>query len=132
MQKPCTFNLYDIFRQNKGKDVKSVKKNMRPNERREAILKVLCCRRQDTIINLANEFGVSIRTIKYDIDELTLSHPIETIRGRYGGGVKVADGYYIGRKYLKSNQKELLLKLQPELSMEDSILMQSIIDDFSL
>lgn len=112
--------------------MKSVKKNMRPNERREAILKALCRRRQDTIVNLANEFGVSIRTIKYDIDELTLSHPIETIRGRYGGGVKVADGYYIGRKYLKPRQRELLLRVQTELSDEDSILMQSILDDFTL
>ncbi|MBQ7921495.1 MAG: HTH domain-containing protein [Clostridia bacterium] len=105
---------------------------MRPNERREAILKALCRRRQDTIVNLANEFGVSIRTIKYDIDELTLSHPIETIRGRYGGGVKVADGYYIGRKYLKPRQRELLLRVQTELSDEDAILMQSILDDFTL
>lgn len=112
--------------------MKSVKKSMRPNERREAILKVLCHRRQDTIVNLANEFGVSIRTIKYDIDELTLSHPIETIRGRYGGGVKVADGYYIGRKYLKPRQRELLLRVQTELSDEDAILMQSILDDFTL
>lgn len=109
-----------------------MKKSMRPNERREAILKVLCHRRQDTIVNLANEFGVSIRTIKYDIDELTLSHPIETIRGRYGGGVKVADGYYIGRKYLKPRQRELLLRVQTELSDEDAILMQSILDDFTL
>lgn len=82
-------------------------KNMTPSERREAILNVLCKRRQDTIENLANEFGVSVRTIKYDIEELTLAHPIETVRGRYGGGVKVADGYYIGRKYLKPSQQEL-------------------------
>ncbi|MFR8246786.1 MAG: hypothetical protein ACLU9V_02365 [Roseburia sp.] len=24
------------------------------------------------------------------------------VRGRYGGGVRVADGYYLGRKYLKT------------------------------
>ena len=34
--------------------------------------------------NLATEFGVSVRTIKNDIDILSLSYPIETIRGRYG------------------------------------------------
>lgn len=67
-------------------------KNMTPSERREAILNVLCKRRQDTIANLTHEFDVSVRTIKYDIEELTLAHPIETIRYRYGGGVKVADG----------------------------------------
>ena len=40
------------------------KKSMTPSERREAILKVLCQRRQDKIDNLAFEFGVSVRTIK--------------------------------------------------------------------
>ena len=110
----------------------SVKKNMRPNERREALLKVLCRRRQDTIENLATEFSVSVRTIKYDIEELTLTHPIETIRGRYGGGVKVADGYYIGRRYLKPSQRELLLRLQDELSEKDAEIMNSILEDFTL
>ena len=42
------------------------KKSMTPSERREAILKVLCQRRQDKIDNLAFEFGVSVRTIKND------------------------------------------------------------------
>lgn len=50
-----------------------MKKNMTPSERREAILNVLCKRRQDTVENLAHEFGVSVRTIKYDIEELTLT-----------------------------------------------------------
>ncbi len=62
-----------------------MKKNMTPGERREAILHVLCQRRHDRIANLAHEFGVTERTIKSDIEELTLAHPIETIRGRYGG-----------------------------------------------
>lgn len=57
------------------------KKSMTPSERREAILRVLCQRRQDKIDNLAEEFGVSVRTIKNDIEELTLAHPIETVRG---------------------------------------------------
>ena len=61
--------------------------------------------------NLAAEFGVSVRTIKNDIDILSLSYPIETIRGRYGGGVRVADGYYLHKKYLKPEQQELLERL---------------------
>lgn len=109
-----------------------MKKSMTPSERREAILKVLCQRRQDTIENLAFEFGVSVRTIKYDIEELTLAHPIETVRGRYGGGVKVADGYYVGRNYLKPNQQELLKKFSATLSGDDLATMQSILRDFAL
>ena len=42
------------------------KKSMTPSERREAILRVLCQRRQDKIDNLAEEIGVSDRTIKND------------------------------------------------------------------
>lgn len=109
-----------------------MKKNMTPSERREAILNVLCKRRQDTVENLAHEFGVSVRTIKYDIEELTLAHPIETVRGRYGGGVKVADGYYVGRKYLKPSQQELLKKISEQLSGNDLEVMNSILRDFAL
>ena len=107
-------------------------KKMRPSERREKILELLCIRRQDTVENLAAEFQVSERTIKYDIEELTLTYPIETIRGRYGGGVKVKDGYYVGRNYLKPPQKNLLLKLLSGLSGKDAEIMNSIIKDFSI
>ena len=101
------------------------KKSMTPSERREAILKVLCQRRQEKIDNLAFEFDVSVRTIKNDIEELTLAHPIETVRGRYGGGVRVPDGYYVGRNYLKP-------KLQSTLQGDDLEVMNSILRDFAL
>lgn len=35
-------------------------RQLKPNERREAILITLCKRRYDTISNLAQEFGVSV------------------------------------------------------------------------
>ena len=70
---------------------------LKANERRQKILEILCVRRQETMENLAQEFNVTTRTIRNDIEELTLAHPIETVRGRYGGGVRVADGYYLGR-----------------------------------
>ena len=47
---------------------------MGSSERRRAILEVLCQRRQDTRENLAHEFGVSLRTISNDIDELTITY----------------------------------------------------------
>ena len=105
---------------------------LRPNERREAILEVLCKRRQETIDNLAQEFGVSRRTIRYDIEELSCAYPIESMRGRYGGGVRVADGYYVGRKYLKPEKQELLSKLAQQLSWEYLDTMNSILSDFDL
>lgn len=93
---------------------------------------ILCKRRYDTISNLAQEFGVSVRTIKYDIEELTLAHPIETIRGRYGEGVRVSDGYYADKKYLDLEQINLLKKLYPLLSESDKKIMDSILKDFAL
>lgn len=105
---------------------------LKPNERREAILETLCIRRHDTIDNLSQEFGVSRRTIRYDIEELSCAYPIESVKGRYGGGVRVLDGYYIGRKYLKPRQQELLKKLAKNLSDDDLEVMNSIFSDFVL
>lgn len=105
-------------------------KHLKPSERRDAIINVLCDRRQDTISNLAQEFGVSIRTIKYDIEELTLAHPIETKRGKYGG-VRVMDGYHISRKRLKPEQIKLLQKLQTQLTGAELEIMNSIFKDFA-
>jgi len=110
---------------------KEVSKRLRPNERRLALLEVLCARRYDTIRNLAREFRVCERTIRYDIEELTLAYPLETVQGN-GGGVKVADGYFIGRKYLKPSQQQLLQKLTALLTGEDLIIMQSIFTDFGM
>ena len=58
-------------------------------ERRQRLMEVLCLRRHDTYDNLASEFKVSKMTIRRDIAALTCSYPIETVRGRYGGGVRV-------------------------------------------
>ena len=50
---------------------------LKANERRQKILEILCVRRQETMENLAQEFNVTTRTIRSDIEELTLAHPIE-------------------------------------------------------
>ena len=39
-------------------------------ERRDEIFRVIYTRRRESIANLAVEFGVSVRTIKYDIEAL--------------------------------------------------------------
>jgi len=56
------------------------------NDRQQQLISLLCQRRSDSIQNLAMELGVCERTIRRDIEELTLTYPIETVRGRYGGG----------------------------------------------
>jgi len=104
---------------------------VRTDERRAAIMKVLTARRQDKISNLAAEFGVTTRTIKTDIEELTLVYPLVTVRGRYGGGVKVEDWYHPGRKTLSPVQAQLLKKLATSLTGKDLQIMNSIFTDFS-
>mgnify|MGYP003589247321 FL=1 len=105
---------------------------MGPNERRQEIMETLCHRRQETMNNLAFEFGVSIRTIRNDIDILSLSYPLETVRGRYGGGVRVMDGFYMNRKYLKPEQRDLLVRLRASLSGKDLGIMNGILQEFAL
>ena len=105
---------------------------MGPNERRQEVMETLCHRRQETMENLAFEFGVSIRTIRNDIDILSLSYPLETVRGRYGGGVRVMDGFYMNRQYLKPEQKDLLVRLRASLSGKDLAVMNGILQEFAL
>ena len=74
-------------------------------DRRQAITEVLSDRRFETIENLMAEFGVSRSTIKRDLEILGCSVPIYTVQGN-GGGVRVADGWYAGRRYLRGDQEE--------------------------
>lgn len=84
---------------------------MNPAERRNEILKLLCLRRHDTICNLAFEFGVSERTIRRDIEALSLTVPIYTQTGRYSGGIYVLDGYFINSIHVNEQEAALLNKL---------------------
>lgn len=68
-------------------------------ERRMALLEVLCLRRHDTRENLASEFGVSKRTIEYDVQILSADYPIFSIQGK-GGGIFVMEGFNLHKKYL--------------------------------
>jgi DeoR/GlpR family transcriptional regulator of sugar metabolism len=104
---------------------------VKPSERRQAIWETLCRKQHETSQNLASELGVSLRTIQYDIEQLSLSHPIETIRGRHGGGVKVSDCYQPKRKVLNLEQAALLRKLTTSLSNDDRMIMNSIITQFA-
>ena len=84
---------------------------MRVNERRNELLKILCRRRHETIRNLASEFGVSERTIRRDIEALSLSVPIYTKIGRYSGGVYLVDKYSMDRIYMRESELAVLKKI---------------------
>ena len=100
---------------------------MTVTERRIAILKKLCIRRHDTVMNLCREFYVSRRTMQRDLYALTLSYPVYSTPG-IGGGVSVVDGYYYNKPDLTDEQISLLNRLLPTLSGKDRETMLSIIN----
>lgn len=104
---------------------------MTANERRNAILEVLCLRRFDTVENLAFEFDVSGRTIRNDILILSCEYPIYTAKGN-GGGIYVDEKFKLGKSYLKDEQQELLQRLLPNLDGKDAEVMKSILNTFGL
>ena len=103
---------------------------MSPSERRQELLEVLCHRRHDTYDNLAFEFHVSRRTICRDVAILMCSYPIETFRG-YGGGVRVANGYYLHRRTLNPRQVSLLIQQREHLVGDDLDTLNSILVQFA-
>lgn len=98
-------------------------------ERRQNILKVLCERRYERIENLATEFNVSRRTIQYDVQILSCTYPLYTETGIYGG-VYVADGFYLGMKYLTDKQEAFLVSILDCFSAQEQEILETIIDTF--
>lgn len=103
---------------------------MTANERRMALLEVLCLRRHDTRENLAFEFGVSKRTIEYDVQILSANYPIFSVQGK-GGGIYIMEGYRLNKRYLTDKQSEVLQELAITLSGDDKQVVLSILRDFS-
>lgn len=104
---------------------------MEAHERRMAIWRSLCCHRFDTVAHLAAKYKVSVRTIYYDVQILSLSYPIETVRGRYHGGIKIPDWYKPNPNVYTPAQLELLMKLKENLTGNDLVVMNSIIEQFA-
>lgn len=104
-------------------------------ERQLNLIKLLCCRRHETISKLALEFGVSKRTIQRDIDELTFLIPIYVKCGRYDGGVYVDEGYTMDRMYMCTEEIDLLIKIgniaKSKLSEEEKNLFEKIIKTYT-
>lgn len=104
-------------------------------ERQQALLEVLRRRRFDTYANLAFEFGVSTRTIQRDIQILMCSYPIETVRGRYGGGVRAMTDLSLegssSKRTLNAEQTELLVRIRKSLSGSDIDTLDSILSQFA-
>ena len=102
-------------------------------ERRLAIIKHICRVRKTTMQEMSEKFGVSVRTIRRDVDELSVEMgiPIYTQAGKYGGGVYVDKDYTMDRMYMTENELELLTKVQKmvtdRLSPKESAMFDYII-----
>ena len=81
-------------------------------ERRLKLIKLLCQRRHETIINLSKEFNVSVRTIRRERVEISDMLPIYVKTGRYNGGVYVVDGFNGGKMYMSDNEIAVLEKVR--------------------
>ena len=65
-------------------------KYMTTNERREKIMRILYAKGHCTTSELAENFGVSERTVRRDIGLLSLSKPNYTKSVKNGGGMSAA------------------------------------------
>lgn len=99
-------------------------------DRRQRITEKLSFKRSATYQELADEFGVSKDTIRNDIAEISLSVPLYTVSGN-GGGIRVADGWYVSKTYLCNEDEEMLRRLLPGLQPEDQERMQHILSTFA-
>ena len=102
-----------------------------PDDRRHKMREYLSARRKATYQELAEEYGITWRTAKRDIEILSVTVPLETIRGN-GGGVKVQDGWHSNRLYMNSEQKMLLIELHEALTGKKREIMETILTDFIL
>jgi len=95
-------------------------------ERRLEILNVLTERREEKINTLAAIFGVSVRTIKYDVEILSLDHPIETVVGRHGC-VRMMPGRRIYLNDISMEQQKLLLSMMDEVDEPKKLLLRQLL-----
>ena len=72
------------------KDAQRKIKTMELGERKQKLFELLTTHNRCTFEYLANELGVSKRTVKRYLDELELTVPLKFTVGRYNGGVELA------------------------------------------
>lgn len=106
-------------------------------ERRLEILKHLCKYRRATMPQLAEMFGVSVRTVQRDILEIeaTFHVPLDVRCGKHGGGVYVVGDYSFDRAYMSNVELSLLSKVhslvKQNLSDEENATFTKIIKTYT-
>lgn len=101
---------------------------MTANERRAEIMRLLVARRAISMSALANELGVSRRTICTDIETLTLDYPLESTMGR-NGGVRLPNWYHPHRNILSAEQQTVLSQLMDSATEQQrEVLRQMLVE----
>lgn len=94
--------------------------------RRHEILNILVIRRHVTAQELAHEMGVSIRTIGYDIQILSLYYPIYTRQGD-NGGIFIEENYKPYVNTLTAKELKVLYELFSKTEGEYKKILSQII-----
>ena len=102
---------------------------MSTGERQREIMRILLGRRFETMQNLANEVGVSDRTIRRDVRTLTTEYPLETVHGKYGG-VKLPDWYHQYKNLLSREQEQALITATESTDENTARLLNEILIKF--
>ncbi len=111
---------------------------MGTSERRIETIKYLCRKKHATMAEISKEFGVSVRTVKRDIDYLSgvMMIPIYCQAGKYEGGVYIDDDYRWDKMYMTLEQISLLMKVREmvtdKLSDKENMTLKQIIDLYSM
>jgi len=99
------------------------------NERRAEIMRLLTVRRRDTTPHLAQELGVSTRTILRDIEALTCDYPLITKQGN-GGYVAVEDWYHPYKQILTREQQTVLSTLMGTCDSQQALVLQQLLSEY--
>ena len=106
-------------------------------ERRLEMLKYLCKKRRSTMPQLAELFGVSVRTVQRDVYEIeaTFHVPMDVKCGKYAGGVYIVGDYTFDRMYMCEEELLLLGKVQKlvqnQLTDKEKTMLAQIIKNYT-
>lgn len=78
---------------------------------------------------LADELGVSDRTIRTDIGALTEEHPLQTVRG-HKGCVSLPDWYHLHRNIFSREQERVLAQMLDFANLDQAKILREMLDAY--
>ena len=103
---------------------------MSANERRSEIIRILMDGNKRTMSFLAANFDVNIRTIRRDIESLSVDYPLCTLQGN-GGGVMLIEHRHLHKRILSQEQIKALQTAIRTSDSETAETLQSILHAYA-